>query len=641
MAVDDKLSETIKEPELAKIDVESEEISKDFYKHKKVLSKRTKFFWGIVAVSGVGIVAVLLIAVVTVFKLDTTLFPASLQGNIKDFADRPLIGVQVCISNNCATTDNTGNFSLENLSYGKYQVKAELQNYKPLEEEVWLQRGVNKFERNLNALGIGDLSGVLAAVSGDLNIKDLKLNIDAQTVFLNEKNEFLATGLIIGNHKFVISSPYYVDQEIELDLKEGSNKLEVLELKPAMDIQFKAVDWLTKKSLPEMIVKATTGEFKAGADGVVLIKDLEPNPKLFLTCELAGYNTRVLEIKEPLPGLLDMENLSFVRSGRVMYVSSRLGNKNIYSSNYDGSDEKLLTDNKGDNEKPMLLGDNKTVFFLSTRDNVKDAYGSTISIPYTVPLNGGKLSNMSRANYSDSGSLGNFSLSAWKRSFSLYSYVGGITTQDFYLGNLDGTDSKKVGSKSHGYVQSLSMTSKGEQLVFTWTANDKNDSGVYSLNPANGEFKKIYSSGENYAYILGVAADNKNVLIKVVEVSTYRSDLYSVSLASNKVQRITNTSTSENQARYGLDNNTVYYLSTRDEKSDIFRINLTGENEQRITNDGKVGGMLLFKDDLIFYTSEKNLYVLDGKTPDKTGTKVTENVINESYLQYDPSALGY
>ena len=61
-------------------------------------------------------------------------------------------------------------------------------------------------------------------------------------------------------------------------------------------------------------------------------------------------------------------------NGRIVFVSSRDGNPEIYSMNPDGSDLRRLTTNPGSDDAPAVSADGATIAFASDRDGNFDIY---------------------------------------------------------------------------------------------------------------------------------------------------------------------------------------------------------------------------------------------------------------------------
>lgn len=617
-------------PALTNIDVD--ELADDFSEHEAVEKARAKWFRGMMILSAVGLVAIICAVIVTVFKLDSAIFPVTVTGAISDYANRPLTGVNVCMQEKCVLTNSDGIYTINNLKYGKYVLTADQKGFKQLYEEVDLQRGTNQIDRSLKPLGFGDLNGSLTLPAGTTLIgKDFIFLFNNNAVTLDSSNHFQVKGITVGTYKLEIKSPSYTDVNADVEVKEGNVTLPPIVLQPAMDVLVKVNDWISGSALIGTLLEAGTSSAQTDKDGNALLKDLPVSDTYSFRVSKDGYNVKAVSARNLVQGLNNLEPFTLVKTGRIYYLSTRLGNSNLYMANYDGSDEKLLTDNKGDVFDPVLLSDDKIVAFLSTRDQLKDGYGQVIKAPYTVDIASGKINSLVTGNYGNDG-LGNFNLQAQKRAFSRYVSQGYSYLQQLYFGDINGNSPVKLLEKTNGNFGSILIANNSSFLVYDWSGYGIAQNEVYYLNPLTHENRKIYSTDNtNYCDIVDISSDLKNVLIRVTNNSNYSSDLYNVNVSGNKTIRVTNTSTYESAARYSADGNSVYFMSTRDNKTDVYSIKVNGTSEQKLTGDGKVSGFRIEPDGLILFTSEQDLYVTDTSVAGLVANKVTGNVTNNSF----------
>jgi len=605
--------------------------------HKDKKFNRSKLFKGLVIFSGVGLAVLILVIIGSVFKLDTLVFPVTAYGTIVDFNNRPLADVSVCIQSKCANTDNSGTYTINGLTYGSYDFTAQLDHYRGIQETVPLQRGKNKIDRVLTAEGFGDISGEITTQNGTLITDNLEVMIDNQSVGLSSTNTFSLTGRSIGKFTLLIKSPVYKDVTTDYVLTEGNFDIGKIVLVPASDIKFNVVDWLSGAALDKVTATAGTASVTTTTDGIVQLLDLQITGDLSILVHKDGYVDQTVTLAAAnfkTSAVNVLADCSLVRTGRVVYVSNRLGNSNVYSANYDGSDEKMLSDNKGDSTSPMVLADGKTVAFFSTRDQIKNAYNSVIQIPYTANINGGSLTKLAKTNYEDNGGIGDYDFLAMKRVYLQYTYEGGSSKYDVYFGNLDGTGSSKIFEKTGGNFRSFSFANNGEFLIYSWVDyNDRNNDGFYYLKTSTGESRLLYKTGSDTADTLGVSTDRSSVLVDITDPGSYTSDLWLIGVNNNQVTRLTNSSVAETDARFSQDMRTVFFTSARDGKTDLYRVNINGTSETKITNAGNVGSAFLGSNGLAFYTSDKTLYVIDPNAPVQA-RKVTDNILDDSYTPY-------
>jgi Tol biopolymer transport system component len=183
----------------------------------------------------------------------------------------------------------------------------------------------------------------------------------------------------------------------------------------------------------------------------------------------------------------------------------------------------------------------------------------------------------------------------------------------------------------------MQFSNNGEFLVYAWVDYESADkSGFYFLKTSTGESKLMYKTSTELSSTVAISADRKAVLVKITDPSTYASDLWTISTTDYKATRLTSSSVEEYDARFSADQKTVFFTSTRDGKADIYNIATNGSSEKKVSNDGKVSSSFLGLNGLVFYASEKSLYVIDANSGVTTPAKVTENILNDSYVNYGP-----
>ncbi|MBN2015939.1 PD40 domain-containing protein [Candidatus Dojkabacteria bacterium] len=598
------------------------------------LNKKQKIFF----VSGVTFGAILMLIVfVFIFKLDTYLFPSSIAGYIYNQDDEAIEGASVCINDKCTNTAVNGSYVLGNLRYGESVVNINAENYKELRQEVGLKRG--RIERNftLEPAGFGDVLGKLMYKNEEAyDFSQVSFYLDSEELDVKPDGMFEVLAAPIGDYELRLESVDFKDELLEIEINEGVNNLGEIELTPAADLTAKVVDWTTLGILPGTSVVVGEKTETVNEDGFFTLKDLAIQEKITLDFFYEGYITKQSEY-DLVQGLNEPIDIELVRSGRVVYVSNRVGNQNVYISNYDGSGEKMLSDNKGDNYSPYLSNDGRTVYFLSTRDQLKNAYGYVMALAYSVSSEGGPLTKISKTNYEDfGGSIGSYDFVSKKRVFVIYTYHPEPYKLTMYFGNLDGTDMKNVLELSDGYIGSDLVANNGDFIVYSLNGSEDpgNRNGVYYLNPASVERRMILEAQDgSYAYVMDISNDRQRVLVRMYDAASNKWDLWVVGVFDNKKVRITDTSTDELQARFTPNSDFVSFISNRDAKSDVYMIEVSGSNESQVTRDGNVDDYFFGAGNLVFFNSEKKMWVIDSLNPKKS-QEVTERVLGTYYSSH-------
>ncbi len=630
-AKDEKL---IEKNDIVNTDVD--ELLTDFKKQQSKQSKRSQLKKLIFILGSVFILVTIFVAFMIVLKLDGKLFPANLSGMVEDYAQRPVAEAKVCVQSRCVNTDNTGTFKIDDLIYGKYDFAIEAKFFKPYSQEIEIKRGDNQIKIALEAKGVGDISGKLLS-DDDLISDDLLIKVGKSELELAEDNSFELRNLTTGEYLLTITSPHYIDISANITINEGSNKLSDIKLMPALDLQFMVDDWLSGDSLKAFTLLINNVEQVIAADEIIKqAKDVAYTSDVELVIKADGYIEKKFQFTDLVQGVNDLGTLNLTPVGKTVYVSERLGYQNIYIANYDGSDEQMLTDNKADAVRPVFINNDTQIAFLSTKDGIKDNYGSLIYLPYVYDVKTGKTNRLGSqgANYLSFDSM----LKADVISF----YSDGINTEEVWIANINGGNSFKAFEKTNGYITNLVFANNGEFVAISWFSYQNADSnGIYVLNLKNKEQKFYYVSGSNTTNVISFSANRKLLLFSQVEETTKTFDLFLLDNSNGKLSRVTNSSATKIDARFSKSSDYIYYISTRDGKSDLYRIATNGKEETKITQDGEVASFLLHNNEVISYTSKQSLSIINSKGKEPIARKITASVKNDSFAANFDRYYGY
>jgi hypothetical protein len=562
------------------------------------------------------------------FRIDGIFFPSTLNVIVLDHNDEPMKDVTVFVDGKqVAKTNEEGKFTLVK-GYGKYQFVFRFANFDDLLFTIDVQRGTNEIKVNMKPNGIGDVLIKFLPTTDKLNTDNLTLEFDSKFYELSEEGELIINKFPIGQYKLKVSSPYYYDVYSDVEVKAGDN-ISQIQLANAWDVNFKILDWISARPIEGARVSLEGFKFESHNDGYVVIKDLTKTTDVQVTVVKDKYLNKTININSADRNSDNEIKIEMVREGKVIYISNRTGNLNIYAANYDGTGEIRLSDNKGDNAYPQKIAGTKTVRFLSTRDNVKNAYSQYVDMPYSVNLDGTQLTKLSKSNYADYNSIGVYNFISMKRAFQTYKYdqATNMTTEYIYFGNIDGLTSTMLLEKINFTFGTIVISNNGDSLAF-YGSDRNNDiaSGVYTLNTKSKELKKINASKEPIE-LVSYSPDQSKVL-GIINDTT--SDLVEVNLSTQKIERLTNSSTVESSPLY-LNPTTIVYMSVRDGKRDIYSINIAKKTETKLTTNGDVSDYQINDDGVILFYSNRVLWALDPAYP-STPKRITDNVISSADL---------
>ncbi|MBN1331462.1 carboxypeptidase-like regulatory domain-containing protein [Candidatus Dojkabacteria bacterium] len=617
--------------------------SKRVVKKYKELGKTTRIaIWSVFVL---GLLCSIAIPVILIFKLDSIIFPSSLDGQVYDYENISIEEARVCIGNKCTNTDSNGEFSLANLTYGKNTIEISQQGYETATMIVNLKRGANFKEFEMQIAGRRDFIGVLNLEKnkGKVVEDDLILNLgeNSEPIIVGDDGSFEVKNVEITTERVKIQSPNYKDIEVEVDVSQLVIDLGTRTLEVAGDITFDCTDWLSQIVIEDLKISGTINEEEIETinyeqrQAECYIKDLELKDRASLQVVKDGYITKNIEVGSVEQGKNFQEDLQMVREGKLVYTSNRTGNEQIYIANYDGSEEQLLTGNTGRNYSPYFDEANNVVYFLSNRDGKKDDDGDIVDLVYKVDVLTKKITKISSNEYNDNdGNIGAYNLRAGKRAF-VKEHPDYPDTYQMWFGNIDGTGNKQLAHTSENEsTYFYSISDDGKYVLFQGYYPDSSRNGLYLMNTTNLDKDRIYepNNEENkYGEIIEFSSDGKMAMIR--ERTPQGSDLFIRIFNKGELIKITNTASYEYSPRFSDNSEFVSFVSNRDNKSDIYVVDLSNKEETKITSNGKVDNAF-WRDGLLFFSKEDDLWVIDPQNPENERLVTRDSLVSNYYSYY-------
>jgi Tol biopolymer transport system component len=602
------------------------------------LSKKRKIIFT-VFVSTIFLLGVFSLAAF-VLKLDSLVFPSELNGSITQYTGDPVEDARICVGKKCSSSDPEGQYSLKGLTYGKREVSVSKDGFETIKEDVKIKRGQNTKNFELKIPGTKNISGQLSLSTGKLITENFQL-ISADEYYdieVAQDRSFTVKNVELSGSTLEIHSPNYIDLSFEVNPADDEINIGSVSLSPAGDVSFKPVDFLTQDFLDGLKVEPASEGGKLQVytkDEKTYVEDLKVGEAIEFNITKDDYNTKAVKVTSLKQGENNQGQLDIVREGKVVYVSNRTGNQNVYIANYDGSAEKMLTGNKGDNYAPYYAADQGIVYFLSDRDKVKNDDGQVMDLAYKVDVGTQVVTKVTKTNYDETGNIGVYNLKAQRRLTSR-EHPDFPNTWQFFFSNIDGTGVKQV-FHSADNLYNFVISDSGNLLMYRGSYSDSTKDGVYLYNTQSGKQNRIYETSDDAsAEPTVISADSNYGLLRVYKSG--QSDLVVRDFGVGKSTQITASTSYELSARFSPDNE-ISFMSTRDEQSDLYLVDLDGGNETRITRDGKVSNYL-WSDAYILYTSENSLWIIDPDSPEKA-RKVSDNGQLSYYASFGQDYYGW
>ncbi|MGD8373243.1 MAG: hypothetical protein PVI21_00065 [Candidatus Woesebacteria bacterium] len=386
---------------------------------------------------------------------------------------------------------------------------------------------------------------------------------------------------------------------------------------------FKAVDWLSGQPI-------TSGEYQVGdlkvkPDDTGLVEFKAPpsdNSKVSLTSIFEGeYIDKTFEVDS---GAEKVAVVEFVPAGRQYFTSKKDGALGIYSSNIDGSDQKLVISGTGketDYTPFVVSPDGKYGLLASTRDGAKDDKHALLQYLYIVDLEKRLLTKIDEAHY--------FAFTDWSDDVMVYqkqqtanitdeNSIAQLRAVDVSTGNLQDIATaasfgrKIVGLQQVAYVQRI-RDKIGDTYTTSFNRYDlKNSSakelatGVVDNNVVQASFDVVGfqtqsdqkwheynlnasalkdsaqpTASTSKAYINGASPNNKNRLI--VDRIDGKFTIIAKSIDDGAEKQIFGDGALTGQVRW-LQDNVITFRIVSDQQTADYAVSIKGGEPKKISD---------------------------------------------------------
>ena len=325
----------------------------------------------------------------------------------------------------------------------------------------------------------------------------------------------------------------------------------------------------------------------------------------------------------------ESRNLSF----RIVYVSDREGNNQVYLMNMDGTNDTRLTFDSEDYYFPQFSPDGSKILFYSQDEDSDEIY--------VMDSDGGNQRNLTNTQGIDN--LCQFSPDGSKIVF--------VSTRDgnreVYIMDSDGSNQTRLTNNTF-IDHSPQFSPDGSTIVFySVTLSGHNDLphtdfyDIYTVD-INGENLKKLTPDSTYLIITNFISDYKQNVYdwspryspdgsKITFQSYFRNhgfEVFIMDFNGNNILRLTNTEGNNSAPDFSPNGSEIIFRTGRYETLDIYSMNLDGTKQTNLTPNSDDaffsqfspdGSKILFNDknDFVNSGSKYKIYIMDadGKNP--------------------------
>lgn len=574
-------------------------------------------------------------AVISIYtNFDSAFSDLKLEGKVlNSVSNEPINGVNIFVNDELNyTTKEDGKYKITGLKQGKVKLRVEAGGFRTQEVEVGLGNTFFSYTTNKDFLlepsSKSTLTGSFIGASTDHDFTDDILEINGKSYPIAKNGTFTAAEVTDGAAKLVYKSIAYKDIQKTVQINSSAFSLDPISLEPAGDITGEMVSFIREDKVLDANVtveSVSSNQISISEDGLLTVSDLEIGKTYKLRIEATNYETRDYEIKI-VQGENKLFNLSLAENGTAYYLKFREEGKeyNIYSSDYDGIDEKQLTnDPKLEPFNLYLDKEENKLYFQTQKDRVQSTIRDQAGLIYTLDLSNNSLNKVTTSTTNLGTVVPNFKA---KKAINLTKGPDS-KSRVLQIMNFDGSNRTDLKTLSNGTIDNIFFSDKGDIVYFVEKDIANNKYGLYYLAVSDKSVKPVTSDEE--IAVLDISLDGTKVLFTSKNKTTSFKDLQIFNTVTKDLKSLKQNYSGFQYQFVEGSNDTVLFFDKKGGIDNIFTLNVENLAEEQITNLRDIDKLnnIYQQNNLLYYITQRGLNILDLTQP-KTGKILKEGVFS-------------
>lgn len=259
---------------------------------------------------------------------------------------------------------------------------------------------------------------------------------------------------------------------------------------------------------------------------------------------------------------------------RIIYSSNRSGNYEVYIMNADGSDQTNLTNNTGDDYSPVFSPDGSKIIFHSERDGNAEIY--------TMNIDGTEQANLTNSAEGDE-FMGSFNPDGSKIAF----WSDRDSNDEVYIMNADGSNQTNL-TNSAGMDRAPVFSPDGSKIIFFSDQDGGTD--IFSINPDGSNLTNLTNTPDYIEDVYEFSPDGSKLAIIRFTNDWSQSALVITDQDGNYQAEYDFTSSGTpyiDGLSWSPDGRWLLFLGQKNTAYDHYSFNLDTETLVQLTSDGK------------------------------------------------------
>src|SRR5271165_269931 len=257
---------------------------------------------------------------------------------------------------------------------------------------------------------------------------------------------------------------------------------------------------------------------------------------------------------------------------RIVFVSDRTGNKEIWSMNYDGTDQRQITHYNTISTFPSVSPDGKKLAFTSWLRGRPEIVMFSMDTSRRLPF------------YNQQASMNAFVAFTPDSKRIIFSSTANGGAAQLFMADVDGGNLHRLSSSSTIEVEPKINPKTGSEIAFV--SGRTGLPQVYRMSMEGADLQRL-SNGEGEATNPAWAPDGQHLAFawtKGFEPGNY--NIFVMDVPTRDIVQLTSNEGRNENPSWAPDNAHIAYASKRGAKSQIWVMGADGRGKQQLTNQG-------------------------------------------------------